>query len=58
MGFVIDFWNIPVYDPLLRAANEELGAFIIEGSGTAEEAMTTLAERHDEILREEGYITE
>jgi multiple sugar transport system substrate-binding protein len=56
MGFVVDFWNIPVYDPLLRSANVRFGEFIIEGTGTAEEAMNTLAEEHDTILREEGYI--
>jgi multiple sugar transport system substrate-binding protein len=56
MGFVVDFWNIPDYDPLLRAANEHFGAFIIEGTGTAEEAMAALAEEHDQILREGGYL--
>jgi len=56
MGFVVDFWNIPIYDPMLRAATVALGEFIIEGQGTAEETMTRIAEEHDAMLREGGYI--
>jgi multiple sugar transport system substrate-binding protein len=56
MGFVVDFWNIPIYDPMLRAATVGLGEFVIEGKGTAEETMTAIAEEHDAMLREGGYI--
>jgi multiple sugar transport system substrate-binding protein len=56
MGFVVDFWNIQDYDPLLRAANTHFGTFIIEGTTTAEEAMQALAQEHDQILRDGGYI--
>jgi len=56
MGFVVDFWNIPIYDPMLRSATVALGEFVIEGKGTAEETMTAIAEEHDEMLREGGYI--
>jgi len=56
MGFVVDFWNIPIYDPMLRAATVALGEFVIEGQGTAEETMNRIAEEHDEMLREGGYI--
>jgi multiple sugar transport system substrate-binding protein len=56
MGFVVDFWNIPIYDPMLRAATVALGEFVIEGQGTAEETMTRIAEEHDAMLREGGYI--
>ena len=56
MGFVVDFWNIPIYDPMLRDATVALGEFVIEGQGTAEETMTGIAENHDEMLREGGYI--
>ena len=56
MGFVVDFWNIPDYDPLLRAANVHFGEFVIEGKGTAEEALTSLAEEQNEILVDGGYI--
>jgi hypothetical protein len=56
MTFVKDFWNNTVYDPLLRSANVHLSTFVIEGTGTAEEALNALAEEHDQILREAGYI--
>ncbi len=55
MTIVKDFWNIPVYDPLLQSANKEFGAFIIEGLGTAQETMDNVAEQHNEILKEAGY---
>jgi multiple sugar transport system substrate-binding protein len=58
MGFVKDFWNIPDYDPLLRAATVHLSEFIIEGTGTAEEALTALAQEQHDILDEGGYITQ
>ena len=56
MGFVVDFWNIPIYDPMLRSATVALGEFVIEGQGTAEETMNRIAEEHDAMLREGGYI--
>jgi multiple sugar transport system substrate-binding protein len=56
MGFVVDFWNIPIYDPMLRAATVALGEFVIEGQGTADETMTAIAEEHDEMLRDGGFI--
>ena len=56
MGFVVDFWNIPIYDPMLRDTTVALGEFIIEGQGTAEETMNRIAEEQDAMLREGGYI--
>jgi multiple sugar transport system substrate-binding protein len=56
MGFVVDFWNIPIYDPMLRDTTVALGEFIIEGQGTAEETMNRIAEEQDALLREGGYI--
>jgi multiple sugar transport system substrate-binding protein len=58
MTFVKDFWNIPEFGELLEITQRELGRFIVEGEGTAEEAMNNIAEEHDRILREKGYITE
>lgn len=58
MTFVKDFWNVPVYDPLLQAANREFGQYIIEGEGTAQETMDTVAEEHQEILMEAGLLGE
>jgi len=58
MGFVKDFWNVPVYGELLEVVQRELGRFIIEGEGTAEEAMNNIAEQHDQILRDADLIIE
>lgn len=58
MTFVKDFWNIPIYGELLTVAQQELGGFIVGGEGTAEEAMNNIAEAHDQILRDAGFITE
>jgi multiple sugar transport system substrate-binding protein len=56
MTFVMDFWNIPVYGQLMEITQRELSAFIVEGTGTAQEAMDKIAEEHDKILRDEGFI--
>lgn len=56
MGFVVDFWNIPIYDPMLRDTTVALGEFIIEGQGTSEETMNRIAEEQDAMLREGGFI--
>lgn len=58
MNIVQDFWNVPVYDPLLQAANQEFGAYIIEGQGTAQETMDAIAEQHHQILVEAGMLEE
>ncbi len=56
MTFVKDFWNIPIYGELLRVSQAELGRFIIEGQGTAQEAMDAIAEQHEQILKDAGFI--
>ncbi len=56
MGFVKDFWNIPEYGQLLEVAQREFSKFVVEGTGTAKEAMDTIAAEHDKALREAGYI--
>ncbi|MDX1615271.1 MAG: extracellular solute-binding protein, partial [Candidatus Promineifilaceae bacterium] len=58
MTFVKDFWNIPIFGELLQVSQQELGAYIVGGEGTAEEAMNAIAEQHHEILLEGGYIEE
>jgi multiple sugar transport system substrate-binding protein len=55
MTFVKDFWNIPIFGELLEVTQRELSAFIVEGTGTAEEAMNNIAEEHDKILTENGF---
>jgi multiple sugar transport system substrate-binding protein len=58
MTFVKDFWNIPEFGQLLEISQRELSKYVIEGTGTAQEALDAIAEQHDAILREAGYITE
>jgi len=56
MTFVKDFWNIPAYAQLLTVSQAEFSKFVVEGQGTAKEAMDNIAAQHDKILREGGYI--
>lgn len=56
MTFVKDFWNVPVYGELLEITQREFSRFIVEGQGTAEEAMNTIAEEHQQILEDAGLI--
>lgn len=58
MTFVKDFWNVPVFGELLQVSQTELGEYIVSGEGTAEEAMNSIAEQHQEILQEAGLIEE
>jgi multiple sugar transport system substrate-binding protein len=56
MTFVKDFWNIPIYGQLLEVAQRELSKFVVEGTGTAQETMDTIATEHDKILKDAGFI--
>jgi multiple sugar transport system substrate-binding protein len=56
MTFVKDFWNIPAFGELLQVSQVELGKFIVEGQGTAEETMNAIATQHEQILKEGGYL--
>jgi multiple sugar transport system substrate-binding protein len=56
MTFVKDFWNIPVYSQLLEVSQREFSKFVVEGQGTAKEAMDTIAKEHEKILKDNGYI--
>jgi multiple sugar transport system substrate-binding protein len=58
MTIVQDFWNVPVFGELLLVVQTELGTYIVGGEGTAEEAMNSIAEQHDQILRDADLITE
>jgi multiple sugar transport system substrate-binding protein len=58
MTFVKDFWNVPVFGELLEVTQRHLSAYIVEGQGTAQEAMDAIAQEHDQILREADLITE
>lgn len=56
MNFVKDFWNVPVYGELLEITQREFSQYIIEGQGTAEEAMNRIAEEHQRILEDAGLV--
>ena len=53
---VKDFWNIPEFGQLLEISQREFSAFVVEGVGTAQEAMDNIAAEHTAILDEAGYI--
>ena len=56
MTFVKDFWNIPVYGPLLQSAQKYLHRYIVENVGTAKEAMDGMAQEQQKVLVDGGYI--
>jgi hypothetical protein len=41
---------------LMEISQREFSKYVVEGVGTAEEAMNTIAEEHDRILRDGGFI--
>lgn len=58
MGIVKDFYNIPVFGELLRIAQDEMGAYVVGGEGTAQEALDAVAAQHAELLRDNGFLDE
>lgn len=50
---VQDFWNVPVYNELLAAAQRHLGE-ALDGKATSQAALDALAEEHAGILAEAG----
>ncbi len=58
MNIVMDYWNIPIFGQLLEITQRELSNYIVNGEGTAEEALNRMAEEHHAILVENGYISE
>lgn len=56
MTFVKDFWNVPIYGELLEVTQRELSQYIVEGKGSAQEAMDTIAEEHHQTLTEADLI--
>jgi multiple sugar transport system substrate-binding protein len=58
MQMVKDFWNIPIFAQLLEVSQRELSGFIVPETveGTAADAMKRMAEGHDKILRENGFV--
>ena len=58
MGIVKDFYNIPEFGELLRISQDEMGAYVVGGEGTAQETMDAIAAQHAEILKAGGYLDE
>jgi multiple sugar transport system substrate-binding protein len=56
MGMVKDFYNIPEYGQLLPSAQAALSGYVVEGTGTAQEALDTIAQEHEQIFKEYGYL--
>jgi multiple sugar transport system substrate-binding protein len=56
MTMVKDFWNIPVYGPLLASAQKWLHNYIVGDVGTAKEAVDGMAAEQQAVLVEGGYI--
>ncbi len=56
MTFVKDFFNIPPYGQLLEISQRGFSTFVVEGQGTAQETMDTMAAEFDKVLRAEGFI--
>ena len=50
-----DWWAVPQYDQMLRTFSETLGAYVINGEGTAEEALQEVTDIWTGIFEEDGY---
>ncbi|MCX7707376.1 MAG: extracellular solute-binding protein, partial [Anaerolineae bacterium] len=56
MAMVKDFYNIPEYGDLLPSAQAALSVFVVGGVGTAQQALDAIAQAHENILRQYGYL--
>jgi multiple sugar transport system substrate-binding protein len=56
MFMVKDFWAVPEYAELLDSMNKRLHPFVVGNKGTAEEAMTGIANDWDKTFKKYGRI--
>jgi multiple sugar transport system substrate-binding protein len=57
MTFVKDFWNIPEFGQLLEPTQRYLSGYVVAGQyASAQEALDLMAEEHDAILVDAGYL--
>ena len=57
MTFVKDFWNIPEFGQLLEPTQRYLSGYVVAGQyDDAQETLDMMAEEHDAILVEAGYL--
>ena len=54
MQKVKDFWAVPVYGELLTTSQEDLHKFVINGEGTAQSTLDSMAKAHDEVFVKAG----
>ncbi|MGM0365359.1 MAG: ABC transporter substrate-binding protein [Actinomycetota bacterium] len=50
-----DWWAVPQYDEMLRSFSEILGAYVISGEGTAEEALQEVTDEWTAVFERDGY---
>ena len=56
MANVRDFWQEPVYAELLLAMQERMHAYVVGGTGTAQEALDGLVADWTEVFKAEGKL--
>lgn len=56
MGFVKDFWAVPVYAEMMANGQAFLHEYIVADQGTAQEALDKIAKSHEESLRNAGLL--
>lgn len=56
MQKVKDFWAVPVYSELLEVSQRELHKFVVNGEGTAQSTLDTIAKEHEEIFKKAGLL--
>ena len=55
LDYLIDFWNVPVYNELLAAAQRNLGE-ALDGAKEPQAALDQLAGEHELIMRQAGLL--
>ena len=55
LDYLIDFWNVPVYNELLAAAQRNLGE-ALDGAKEPQAALDQLAAEHEMIMRQAGLL--
>ena len=53
MQIVKDFWAVPVFADMLFQMNDRIHPFVVDGKGTAKEALDGLAQDWDATLKKQ-----
>ena len=54
MFVVKDFWAVPYYAELLQELNNRLGPYVIDGLGSAQEALDALVADWEDTIKQYG----